>query len=239
MMKNLNQSSAYSILLVENSKDESDLFIDIVKNQVNAQIHFFLNSFEAIQWLQENKVEILVIAEDARPMNASQTTDYIRQELKLDIPVFITSSSTLNVSRKHISKPFTKKSLAPLLYFSEDEKDTGIEPALYSLDYLKEISGGNVEFIHESIEIFKSSVKKQLQELQIASDNNDNEKAARIAHNIKPSFEMLENQEGTEICNKLTYDLENQSLSELVSNLKILFDKIIKQLESNFIPKKI
>lgn len=49
---------------------------------------------------------------------------------------------------------------------------------------------------------------------------------------------MIENSEGTEICNKLTYDLENHQLSTLILDLKAIFNKILYQFEIDFTPKK-
>ncbi|WP_300441853.1 Hpt domain-containing protein [Christiangramia sp.] len=237
-MKNLEPSSIYSILLIENSLDESNHFVDIVKKEnEKAQIKVFANSFEAIQWLQQNHPEVLVIMEDAQPMNASQTTDYIRQELQLKIPIFIASASSEKRLEHRILKPFSRESMS-VLFENVTETQEIQEQPLFSLDYLRDISDNNMEFIMELLEIFKTSVEKQLQELEIAKEENDYEKAARIAHNIKPSFEMIENEEATAICNNITYDIEDHSLSNLTSELKIIFSRILLQIEKNFARKK-
>ncbi|CAL65821.1 Hpt domain-containing protein [Christiangramia forsetii] len=236
-MSNLKKTAKISILLVGDSQDESLNFIDIVRKKYSdADIKVIENSFEALQYLQENKVHTLLIEENAQPMNAAQISDYLRQELKSDIPIFISSTED-SVEQNYISKPYTEESIQPILNFTP--KEQVYEQPLYSLDYLKEISGGNSEFINDSIEIFKSSVKQQLAELEIASKENNDQKASEIAHNIKPSFEMLDNKEGTEICNKLTYDLKNHKLSLLVKELKLIFDKILQQLQQDFTPKNI
>ncbi len=234
-MIDLKSTAKTSILLVENLQVESRNFIDIVKKKhSNAEIKVLGNSFEALQYLQENKVQTLIIEKDAQPMNAAQISDYLRQELKMNIPVFISSSES-SLEQNHISKPFSEESLQAFLEFSPGEQ--AYEQPLYSLEYLREISGGNSEFINESIEIFKSSVRQQLAELEIASKENNDQKASEIAHNIKPSFEMLDNKEGTAICNKLTYDLKSHKLSLLVEELKLIFDKILQQLQQDFTPK--
>jgi len=234
-MNNLKKTAKISILLVENSQDESQHFIDIVKSKYSdAEIKVIENSFEAIQFLQENEVHALLIEENAQPMNAAQISDYLRQELKTDIPIFISSPED-SIEQNYISKPFTEESIQPVLNFTP--KEQVYEQPLYSLDYLEEISGGNSEFIKDSIAIFISSVKQQLIELKIASKENNDQKASEIAHNIKPSFEMLDNKEGAEICNKLTYDLENHQLSLLVQELQVIFDKILLQLQKDFTPK--
>ena len=236
-MNNLKNTAGISILLVENSQDESRNFIDIVrKTNSDAKIEVIENSFEALQYLQENKVQVILIEENAQPMNAAQISDYLRQELKMDIPVFISSTQNSD-QQNHISKPFSEESLQAFLEFSPEVQT--YEERLYSLDYLKEISGGNLEFINDSIEIFKSSVRQQLAELEIASKENNDQKASEIAHNIKPSFEMLDNKEATAICNKLTYDLKNHQLTMLVQELKVIFDKILQQLQQDFTPKNI
>jgi len=233
-MNQANLPSKLSIVLVENSQDESLYFTDIVKKKYdNIEVKVLTNSFEAIQWLQNNRAQALVIEEDAQPMNAAQTSDYLRQELEMEIPIFI-SSSKKSLKQNYILKPFTKDSLSSFFDLTPAES----EYPLYSLNYLKEISGGNSEFIRDSVAIFKSSVQAQIKELEIASEENNDQKASEIAHSIKPSFEMMENKEGSEICNKLTYDLENYQLSLLVKELKIIFENILQQLENDFSPKK-
>jgi HPt (histidine-containing phosphotransfer) domain-containing protein len=238
-MTNLDETSVFSILLIESSQDESNHFIDIVKNRyANAEICVFANSFEAVQWLQENETQLLVIEVASQPMNANQTIDYVREELKLDIAVFIVSSSPgIEDHEFRIIKPFTEESLGFLLNYSLEVMSQA-DP-LYSLNYLKDISGGNTEFILETVELFKSSVKKKLKELDFAGETNDYKKAAEIAHNLKPSFEMLENKEGAEICDKLTYDFQNHSINELILSLNLIFEEIVQQLEIDFASKNI
>jgi len=220
-----------TILLVEKSPDESRDFIDAVQ-KLDSKITVILqeNSFEAIQYLQNSIAQVLVIEEEAHPMNALQTSNYLRQELKLDIPIYISTFKKQEHPYK-LSKPYTTESLQFLVNLLTEKCLE--DHSLYSLDYLKEISGGNLEFIEESIEIFKSSAKKQLEQLEIAGRENDHDSASKIAHNIKPSFEMLKNKEGAEICNTLTYDLDNHELSTLVTRLKIIFEKIVLQLKKD------
>ncbi|SDR76910.1 hypothetical protein [Gramella sp. MAR_2010_147] len=239
-MNKLNLQSPLSILLVESSQVESQYFIDVLKDTfVNAKIEVLSDSFEAVQWLQNNLAHVMVIEHSSKPLDAIQTSDYLRQELKKDIPIYISSSEVLK-GENYISKPFTEASLEPFLnYLLEGAISESIDDApLYSLNYLKEISGGDMEFVTELIEIFKSSVKTKLEELEIANENKNTLHASKVAHNIKPSFEMIENSEGTEICNKLTYDLENHQLPTLILDLKAIFSKILYQFEIDFTPKK-
>lgn len=79
---------------------------------------------------------------------------------------------------------------------------------LYSLAYLRTISEDNEDFIFESLHIFKFSVAVKIIELKTAAIKGNNKKAAEIAHNIKPSFQMLSINYAREIVMILT--LENR-----------------------------
>ncbi|MGY5847375.1 hypothetical protein ACW6QP_08125 [Salegentibacter sp. HM20] len=239
-MTNLKLTPSSSVLLIESSSDEANTFVEVVKKKFGiTRVKIFANSFEAIKHLQQHLPDLVVVEEAAKPMNAAQTTDYIKKELKLELPVYTSlARGNLEVQNFTIEKPFSSASIDKLGDFLEEKAPKPLEP-LYSLDYLYDLSDGNMDFVYESLKIFKTSVKAQLTELEMACKDNDHQKAGKIAHNIKPSFEMIENQEGAEICNKLTYELEDNSLSELVSRLQELFDKIIVHLDTDLAPNNI
>jgi hypothetical protein len=73
-----------------------------------------------------------------------------------------------------------------------------------------------------------------MQELKIAVNNVDNKSIGAIAHNIKPSFEMLENEKARDICNKLTYEAETSDISLLASQLNAEFKTMETALKNDF-----
>jgi HPt (histidine-containing phosphotransfer) domain-containing protein len=224
-------SERINILLIESALDESSHFIDVMKiNFPNAEVESRQNSFDGIQFLQEQpNVTALVIEEKAHPLNAKQTLDYIQKELGISIPVFITSGEA-SLEENHILKPFSEENMKPFLEGLKAPSEK--KEALYSLSYLMEISDGNEQFIFESIEIFQSSIKAQVEELKVAGLNNDEELASKIAHKMKPSFDMLENAEGSLICQRLLEKPKGEELFQLVQRLEIASNKLMLVLDS-------
>ncbi len=106
------------------------------------------------------------------------------------------------------------------------------EPA-YSLHYLTSLSESNQEFILDCLNVFKVSVTLKMSQLFKALEEKDYKTIGEIAHNIKPSFEMLENNLSTEICNKLSYSATSTEIPELVAALNKEFNRIINKLETD------
>lgn len=104
----------------------------------------------------------------------------------------------------------------------------------YSLSYLRTISENDENFIIESLHIFKFSVAVKLMELSSAVKRGDEKRAGEIAHNIKPSFEMLSIDFAREICDELYFRTSGESLEILFNKLETGFLKIMEAIEKDF-----
>lgn len=233
MNKNLTNTVYNSLLIVESSQDETKRFIDILQIHCDTNISTFDNSIDAILWLQTNYTEAIVLEDNMKPMGALETSEYIRNELKLETPIFISTNNSQLNNKFKLQKPFTFKSLLTLINRDVLHEETK-EIKQYSLEYLKEISGNNTEFINGSLEIFIKSVAQQLHEIDKAASERDFEKIKKIAHNIKPSFEMLLNEKATKVCNTLTYDLNTSEFLPEIEEIKRIYIQIKEQIDSDF-----
>jgi len=231
MNNQLKNDDLRSILIVESIDDEIRDFADIMKSS-RVEVYTFKNSIEAILWLQTNTVDIIVLEDSLGPMNLPATREYLQNELKLNIPVFI-STYEIGKEQDHmqIQKPFRTESLQVL---SKVENESNEHVPSYSLDYLKEVSENNDEFIVSFLEVFITSVRDQLVKLENAYDKQDFKQIGTIAHNIKPSFEMLLIKEAANICDDLTYDFSYDALPAQIARLQAIFKNIKAQLESDF-----
>lgn len=237
MNDKLKNAGLKSILIIESSVDETNRFIDVVQSHCDAEVHSFTNSVEAILWLQGNHAQVVMIEEHSQPMNAQEVMDFIDNELPKPIPVFITVNQLPQPGEEgfyYIQKPFTYESLHQLcnLNIECEPKDS-----LYSLEYLKDVSDGNIEFITGTLELFKTSVNAKLIELDKAEQERNHQRISEIAHAIKPSFEMLLNNEAASLCDKLTYELDPNKVPGQIEELKNIFEEIKEQLESDFSPQ--
>lgn len=226
-------SDVTTVVLVENNPEEAQSFINLAE-ATNMEVQLFSSSYEAIQWLKkDNPAALFIIAEDAAPLNAHQTFDYIRREMKNNIPFAISGKAGQSVAGSYIflEKPFSDATIKAI---KKTTGNTGDAPKVYSLEYLETISGGNHEFLIDCLKTFITSVSGKMAELKVAVANADNKEIGAIAHNIKPSFEMLENTEARDICNKLTYEADTADVPALAAKLRSEFETMEAALKNDF-----
>ncbi|MBK5193637.1 MAG: Hpt domain-containing protein [Flavobacteriaceae bacterium] len=250
-MKNPNASlqAGPTILLVESNITEQENFAHIAL-QEGWQLVICNSGMDAIHWFNKNnKADILVIEENSAPLNGYQTADYIKTELGLMLPVLITvgivpTPQELRViayAEGVIKKPFIKSTT--ILQINEIlEKLPDRSPAqndCYSLNYLRDIFEGHEESVFESLELFSTSVNTELEQLNIGLQDRDYNRIREIAHSIKSSFEMLENETGRSICHLLNSEAEETEMPGLILDLQLEFASITKQLTRDFPELKI
>jgi CheY-like chemotaxis protein len=245
-MKNLQNPHGENanILLVESNILERERFSHIA-HQENWNVIICKNGLDVIQWLKNNKnADLLVIEENATPISGYQIADYIKTELGLALPVIITNEEfsikqearMLAYAEAVLKKPFDSPSLISLIT-STLEKSNELSPAkndYYSLNYLIDLSGGDKKFIKETIALFISTVNVELRNLKQVLEQKDYIRIREIAHGIKPSFEMIENETGSGICRLLDSEANETEMSKLIDDLNLEFSNINSQLIKDF-----
>jgi HPt (histidine-containing phosphotransfer) domain-containing protein/CheY-like chemotaxis protein len=230
-------STTNTIILVEANPTEKENFIALAQKE-NWIVQAMNSSYEAIQWLKKNnEASLMVISEDATPLNAYQTFDYIRQELKNRLAVVISKSMETKGKEDgytYIDKPYTTTGIKALKLVIAPNVSSAPGLKVYSLEYLETISGGNHEFLIDCLKTFISSVSDKMAELKTAVSSDDIKSIGAIAHNIKPSFEMLENEKARDICNKLTYEADTSDIPALATQLNNEFKVMEDALKNDF-----
>jgi len=238
-----------TILLVESNIIEQENFARIALHE--GWLLVICNSgIDAIHWFNKNnKADVLVIEEDSSPLNGYQTADYIKTELGLMLPVLITVGTAptprelrvIAYTEGEIKKPFIKSTT--ILQINEllerSPEKTSIPNYSYSLNYLRDIFEGHEESVFESLELFSTSVNTELEQLFVELQDKDYNRIREIAHSIKPSFEMLENETGKSICHLLNSEAEETEMPRLIHDLQLEFASITKQLTRDFPELKI
>lgn len=225
-----------TILFVEDNPNDRDSFLHLAQKE-GLHIHAAGSSYEAIQWLKKgNEAKVAIIAENAVPLNAYQTFDYIRQELKSNLPIVISKplQSEPQEGYDYIDKPYTNTAIKALKLTIEPNITSAAGLKVYSLEYLETISGGNHDFLIDCLQTFITSVSTKMEELKQAVNDNNTKNIGAIAHNIKPSFEMLENERAKDICNKLTYEADTADIPALAAQLSYEFKTMETALKNDF-----
>jgi HPt (histidine-containing phosphotransfer) domain-containing protein len=109
---------------------------------------------------------------------------------------------------------------------------------IYTLDKIKEMAGGDEDFILSIVTVFLEEIPQDLAGLEEAVNNRDHEKTYQLAHKIKPNVDIL----GMEQTRILALDMEtlgkNQgSFDEIEAKfpaLKTDILQVIEELKSDF-----
>lgn len=234
-----NKNEVFFIGEDTNTQERFEKLMSLVENKVT----YFSTGLAAIQHLKRNKLpSLIIIEENVKPLGALQTLNYFKDQFNYDGQVFVVSENqdpiySETVVYRVLSNQFSaedKIKLKAVINFS-DEPDEPVEPAVgdYSLTYLRNLSEGDESFVVESIRIFNYSVGERIIEMQSLLQQNDFKQIGDVAHNIKPSFEMLENRRGKDFCDRLAHHAENEEVGNLIKLLDIEFRTIQNHLKND------
>nr|WP_285903367.1 Hpt domain-containing protein [Arenibacter sp. H213] len=86
----------------------------------------------------------------------------------------------------------------------------------------------------ESLALFNTTISKKLIQLQEALDQQQLAEIRSIAHNIKPSFQMILNHVGKELCQTMEHSTSHEELAVLIKELNQEYNLIKNQIELDF-----
>ncbi|MBL4888080.1 MAG: Hpt domain-containing protein [Flavobacteriaceae bacterium] len=107
----------------------------------------------------------------------------------------------------------------------------------YSLDSLKEISGGDEEFMVVIASTFLEEIPPDLEFLEQAVVNNNKELAYQFAHKMKPNFEMFGIDVLKEVSNIESWTKTTKRVEVVQHNLDHilgLVNKVFDELKADF-----
>jgi PAS domain S-box-containing protein len=199
-------TSNVRVLLVEDN-DINRLYAKSILQTWKCNTDIAENGLIAIEKLKNNTYDIILMDVQMPVMDGYEATKAIRM---MPYPVgstpivALTANATkIDVEKclaagmnDYLSKPFTPDDLYQMLF-----EKLKIIPTLtvvkskvtklYDLNYLKNISGDNQEFIKEMLQTFTQSIPVSLKEMEDALNLSDLVKLSRVTHQIKPSMTLL------------------------------------------------
>ena len=202
----------------------------------------FASGMGAIQFIkQSGEADLLILEENIKPLGAVQTINYLKDNLNYTRKILIFSDSGLDKIHTDegafdvLKKQFENQDLDWILSLLLGRKETVKKKSKhYSLSYLNNLSDGDEAFIFESLKIFNESVGKRIREIENLFHEGDYKEVSNLAHNIKPSFEMLQNTLGSTICDQLAHSQVDSSKAEQVIKLKNEYIKVQECLKRDF-----
>lgn len=204
----LNQKLAKSVI------DEFGFELDIANN-----------GEEGIAMFGKKQYDLILMDLQMPIRDGYQTTEYIRCELKSDVPIIaMTAHSLVGEQQKcydigmngYVPKPFKQAELlAEINRVLESVKDDGqISFKGVDLSYLKEMSCEDENFVNEMIAIFIGKVPNEVALLGKAIEENDYDTVKKIAHNMKSSLPIFR----LDILNEHLNAIEKQAIGEIFND---------------------
>jgi len=229
----------FRILVVDDNSINQSLMKHLLL-QWNMDFDIVSNGIEAIEQLRQEAYDLVLMDIQMPQMDGYTATQKIREELKSDIPIIAMTAHAMAGEREkclsrgmndYISKPIKEEELFKLISgfglqeYNEKEvvnKDAHAGFKFIDMDYMRSISGGDIDFEKTVTRQFINNVPKHLQQLKTAYRNNDFTTVNIRAHDFKTSIAMLG------LLDSLTEKLD---VLEMVSEESEVAEQAIKESE--------
>ncbi len=246
------------ILIVEDNYLNQKLAKNVLSN-FGFEIELAVNGQIGLEMLKHKNFDLILMDIQMPELDGYQTTRIIRNTLKLDTPIIaMTAHSIVGEKEKcmaagmndFISKPFNPEELYTKIvnklspgFFANKQTQIPIEISKVvdlNLTYLHELSGGNISFENEMINLFVHQVPAELEQLGNFIQQANEKQLRELAHKLKSSLDIFGRQDLSDQLNRIVQELANgtgkEKALEQLENLKTElndFYPILEQQNSN------
>jgi CheY-like chemotaxis protein len=228
-----------------------------VLNNFDFDVELAINGQIGLEMLKVKNYDLILMDIQMPELDGYQTTKIIRNTLKLNTPIIaMTAHSIVGEKEKciaagmndFISKPFNpdtlyhkiikKLSKALIGNTSEALEQDNTEDFVLkvNMNYLKELSAGNVDFELEMIQLFLKQIPDELQNIANAIEFNDKQKIKDLCHKVKSSFDIFGLETISEMLGQLAIDSSNgndkSELLKQVSSMQTILEAFYPELEN-------
>ena len=210
------------------------------------------NGKEAIELLMMGKYDLIMMDINMPEMDGFEATHYIRQTLKLQIPIIaMTGWSSKDESNKFadigmngsLAKPFGLDALYKTLHevliervsatisVPEIKEDTHMDKPMVDLTMLNELSESDSEYKKTIIQMFLDSMPETIQQIEAAYVAGDWDALSKSAHYAKSSLSVINVEDLRLLVGKIEMNakkLENlDQLSGMVNDVKLKYANVV------------
>lgn len=189
-------------VLIAEDNPLNQLLISTIMDKEKIAYDIANDGIEAINFLKQNKYDILFLDIQMPRLDGWETAKIIREELKLDIQIVaLTANDAANDEvafyqagmNNYISKPYKKDTLLEIIYKSAGQMVQSQEPAvrLYDTTNIERISSGDAEFVQSIITTFQKNVVLRLAEIENGLVDKNLESIRFSLHQLKSSIDIL------------------------------------------------
>jgi CheY-like chemotaxis protein len=194
------------VLLVDDNEINQRLATVMLKN-IGCQVSIAGNGQEAITELSKDKFQLVLMDIQMPLMNGYEATEYIRNKLKLTLPIIGLSANVYKEEieqcyqsgmNDYLGKPYTERSLrekvlkwVPIFMEEEEvpvEQTADKDGKLTDLSFLIQLFNNDQESIKEMVVDFINQQQEQVMEMARALSAKEYEKLSAISHNMRSSI---------------------------------------------------
>lgn len=162
---------------------------------------------------QNNEYEVLLIDLQMPIMSGGEAIKYIRNEMRLDIPIILMTASVFRekfedvipYTNKLLQKPFSSTTLynqiCSCLQSQELQETTSSNS--FNLEFLRIASNNNEAFINEMIQIFNKQADKFIKQSPELLEKKEYQEISFHSHTIKSSSRNIGNKKLYKLCEKI------------------------------------
>lgn len=243
------EDMALNQLLMKTLLDDFEFVSDIVAN-----------GKLAIEALKTKKYDIILMDLQMPIMNGFEATEYIRNTLKLNIPIIALTAdvTTMDVKKcisigmnDYVSKPVDERILyAKIILLIQGNNKNNIQnskkissiekPKCIDLEYLKKRTKSNPILIKEMILAYLEQTPPLIEALKESSQNKNWELLKTTIHKLTPSFSIIGMHKNFEemakkIQNYATTLQQTDSIYEMVHELESVLVQSLEELKEELI----
>ncbi|WP_276480817.1 PAS domain S-box protein [Paraflavitalea pollutisoli] len=229
----LDNYSGHHVLIVEDN-DVNQRVLKYNLEQYHIDTTVVENGRDAVRWLEKNKTDLVMMDLHMPVMDGFQATDYIRRQLKLNVPIVVLTASVLRNERSrclqigandYVAKPFAPEELrrcldrfllrkdanAPQTFMKSPVADNPV----FDISMLMQLN--NDKAIREIHTVFENTVPAGLDELKQLAIKEDWKGVVELAHKLKSSLGIIQVKDLHEIMTTIETSARNQQgLKEIV-----------------------
>ncbi|HVT85031.1 MAG TPA: PAS domain S-box protein [Chitinophagaceae bacterium] len=250
-----NKLSDKKILVVEDNETNQKVIFHMLKN-FGLDIRIVNNGKEAIKILEEGcRFDLIIMDLQMPEMDGFETTKYIRQQLKLKIPIFAMTASALRNEKakcfelgmnEYLTKPFIPADLhqqlkkyllseeMPIQNIREnnrDQKNSSGKP--YNLAHLIELE--DADCLCEVLQSFLESTPLTLSEIEAGIQEHNWDRVYKQSHKLKTSLGLLQMEKLLSVMGVIEVNAkENKNLDRIPGEFKkaeLLFKEVKPLIE--------
>jgi len=240
-------------ILVTDDNEMNRLVASTILKNYGAEIEEAQNGKDAIEKLDKQKFDIILMDVQMPVMDGVEATKEIRKSVHKNIPIIALTAFAIKGDDKkfinagmndYLSKPFEENQLLNVISrwvgkkYSLTEKEEGVvsKNTLYNLSKLQSIAKGNQAFIDKMTNLFIEQGPASVKEMKAAFALNDFSKVGAIAHRMKPSIDNMGIVSLKEVIRSVEKNAADQltaaEIKDVINNIEDVINKVVVDLKS-------